>query len=142
MPRTSSTLVEGILRVGPGGDYDGSTDLTPYIDTAAAVVNRVAACAVNKGFVLSSDELELIERWIAAHFYAMSDQPYLEKETERARGKFQGVTKMHFEATKYGQVAMDIDYSGCLTNISKRTFARVDWLGKRESEQLDINERD
>ncbi len=140
MARTSSILVQGVLE--PGGDYNGTTDLAGFIDTASVIVSRVATCAAKKDITLSSEELELIERWLAAHFYAMSDQPYLEKETERSRGKFQGQTKMHLEATKYGQTAMDVDYSGCLTNISKRLFARVDWLGKRPTDQLDILQRD
>jgi ATP phosphoribosyltransferase len=140
MARTSSILVQGVLAAG--GDYNGSTDLTPYIDAASIIVSRIATCATNRGISLSTEELEIIERWLAAHAYAMSDQPYLEKETERARGKFQGQTKMHFEATKYGQMAMDLDYSGCLSVLNSRKFVRVDWLGKRGSEQLDVTQRD
>lgn len=142
MARTSSILVQGVLRSGPGGDYDGTTDLTPYIDAASLIVSRVATCATNKGIPLTTDELEMIERWLAAHLYAMSDQPYLEKETERARGKFQGVTKMHFEATKYGQTAIDLDASRCLAAINSGKFVRIDWLGKRPSEQIDAVQRD
>jgi hypothetical protein len=143
MARTNTNLVEELLSTGGnGGDYDGTTDLNQFIDTATVIVDRVAACAVRKGKALTSAELELIERWLAAHAYAMIDQPYLQKLTEKSMAKFQGKTGMRLEATKYGQMASDIDYSGCLESISKRQTISIGWLGKPPSEQIDYVDRD
>lgn len=138
MARTTSAAVQGVL----GDDYDGSTSLTPFIDTATAMVDRVATCATSRDRTLTSAELELIERWLAGHLYAMSDQPYQSKTTGRASATFQGRTGMYLEATKYGQTAVNVDYSGCLASISKRRVARGVWLGKAPSEQSDYIDRD
>ncbi len=143
MPRTNSVLVEELLSTGgAGSDYDGETDLNQFIDTATVIVTRVATCATAKGKPLSSTELELIERWLAAHAYAMIDQPYTQKLTEKSMAKFQGQTKMRLEGTKYGQMALDLDYSGCLENLMKRQSIGILWLGRRKSEQTDYVDRD
>lgn len=142
MARTGSSAVQAVLRPATvGGDYDGSTDLSPYIATATVMVDRVASCATVKGKALSDAELELIERWLAAHLYAMADQTYTSKTTQGASGSFGGQLGMSLEATKYGQNALAVDYSGCLTVISKRQVASFGWLGKPKSEQTDYEDR-
>jgi len=141
MARTSQGAVQAILL----DDYDSvnSPSLQPFIDTANVIVSRVATCATAKGKTLSSTELELIERWLAAHGYAMVDQPYQSKTTQQASATFQGRTGMGLEATKYGQQALSVDYSGCLKAIASgnRKTAGLTWGGKAESEQLDYDER-
>lgn len=141
MARTDADQVKGVLLL----DYDtrNSPSLTPFIRGASLIVDRVATCAIAKGKTLTAEELVEIETWLAAHAYAMSDQPYSEKKTEKAMGKFQGQTKMYLEATKYGQMAISLDPSGCLAAIaSGRRRARVEWLGKVPSEQIDYVQRD
>ena len=140
MSRTTSQAVKSVLL----GDYDGESSLVSFIDTASVVVTRVNTCAVAKGVTLSTAELELIERWLAAHFYACSDQPYSVAETDKARGRFQGQTGMFLTGTKYGQTAMRLDPSGCLEAIGNRTRAKatVNWLGFPPSEQTDYVDRD
>lgn len=138
MARTTAADVEDLL----AGDYDGSTSLAVHIATATAIVDRVEACAANKDITLSDAELELIERWLAAHSYAMVDQPYQSKTTGRASATFQGRTGMRLEATKYGQQAMAVDYSGCLNAIGQRKTAGGFWLGRPPSEQTDYRDRD
>lgn len=139
--RTNSTDVIAVMT--PGKDYD-STDLpslTKFILTASVIVDRVVTCAAAKGITLSASEQELIEMWLSAHFYCMSDQPYSSKSTGGQSASFQGQTGMYLEGTKYGQNAAMVDYSGCLVNISKKQKARTVWLGKTESEQLSWDER-
>lgn len=138
MARTSSSSVQGVLLQ----DYDSnrSPDLSPFIDTANAIVTRAAACATARGITLSDSELELIERWLAAHCYKMSDQAVASRNTGKAGGSFQGQTAMYFESTKYGQTAVGLDYSGCLTALNKPR-AQAFWLGKPESDQIDYEDR-
>lgn len=143
MARTTADLVKALM--APGGDYDlvSSPDLSPFIDTASAIVDDVAECAINKDKALTTARLELIERWLAAHFYQQSDQGYIERATLRASGKFQGQTGMYLESTKYGQTARNLDSSGCLDAIATgtRKTAGGFWAGKPKNEQVDYEDR-
>lgn len=124
-------------------DYGSSRSLTPFIDTATVIVDRVKTAAAAKGIALLATELELIERWLAAHFYAQSDKPYAEKETGNAKAKFVGRTGMYLESTLYGQTAARVDPSGVLAALatSARAVGRGHWLGRRPSEQTNYNDR-
>jgi hypothetical protein len=143
MARTTSAAVQGVLMDDYGKKADGSfPSLDPFISSANVVVTRVATCAVAKSKTLTAAELELIERWLAAHFYAVSDKPYTSKSTQGASASFNGQTAMALDATLYGQQAKVIDYSGCLESISKRQMAALTWLGKAPSDQVDYADRD
>ncbi len=142
--RTTPDAVIDVLRNGSeGGDYDDDNEpsLDGYIDAASAITDRVAACAIKKNLSLSTTELELIERWVAAHNYCMSDQTYASKNTTQASASFKGQTGKGLEITNYGQTALRLDYSGCLSAIDKRQFAGVSWLGKPPSTQIPYEQR-
>ena len=141
MARTTAAAVQALML--PGKEYDtaNAPSLTGFIDTATAIVDRVDACATAKDITLTSAELELIERWLAAHFYAQSDKPYASKNTQGAGASFHGQTGMHLESTLYGQTALTVDYSGCLAAIGKRLRARLLWGGLPPSEQTDYVDR-
>lgn len=132
--------VRGIL----GGDYDGTRNLIPFIETANILTTRIAACAEEKEQPLTTAELEMIERWLACHFYGQSDKPLGSKSTGGASGSYHGQTGMHLESTMYGQTAVVLDPSGCLADISQGQAASAQgfWLGKRPSEQTDYRDRD
>lgn len=136
MARTTSNNVSAILLE----DYDTNNSLTPFIETASTIVDTVNNCASLKGISLSSTQLELIERWLAAHYYVMSDQNYRSKRTEGASAVYQGETGKYFEASKYGQTALSIDYSGCLKSLMNPRVG-VYWLGKELNEQQTYNQR-
>lgn len=106
--RTTSANVQAIL----GKNYDGTTSLTPYIDAATVVVDRVKTCSDKEAEPLSGAELELVERWLSAHFYQQMDQGYAAKSTDGASARYQGETGMYLAGTKYGQQAMFIDFTG------------------------------
>lgn len=142
MSRTNSSAVKALLLPGKDYDLDRAPSLTPFIDSASAIVSRVAACAIAKGEPLSSSELELIERWAAAHLYVCSDQTYASKSTEGASASFHGQTGMHFESSRYGQTALSLDFSGCLSAITEKRVASAAWLGRPPSEQTDYGDRD
>lgn len=141
MARTTAKAVVDVL--APGKDYDTvlNPSLQPFIDAANSIVNRVKTCAIAKGLALSTSELEIIERWLAAHYYVQSDQTYASKNTSNASASFQGKTEKFIEGSKYGQAAINLDYSGCLSAISKRTFASATWYGKPPSAQIDYKDR-
>ena len=140
--RTSEAAVKLILLQDYETDLSpSSVSLVPFIDTASAVVDRVEACAVAKDKTLTAAELELIERWLSAHFYVQSDQTYASKSSAGASASFHGQTGMHLESSRYGQTALNVDFSGCLTAIGKRQTARMAWLGKTLPEQTTYEDR-
>lgn len=136
MSRTNEDNVMGIM----SNEYDieETPSLIPFIDTASSMVDDLVECAAEKGVVLSDSKLELIERWLSAHFYSQSDKPYTESETIEARAKYNGQTKMYLESTLYGQTAVKLDPTGCLAAIAgeEDKSAGVIWMGKRPSEQV------
>ena len=144
MARTNDGLVKGVLGLGSqGGDYDdvNNPSLTRFITAANLVTTRVNACAGTKGIALSTAELAEIETWLAAHMYVMSRQNVASQNTAGAGGTYQGQTGMGIQASKYGQTALMIDYSGCLLAIAERKMASMGWLGKVPSDQIDIQDR-
>ena len=72
----------------------------------------------------------------------MNDQQAQSKTEGRASVTYGGKTGMRLEATKYGQMAMSLDYSGCLERIANKQRARAFWLGYKPSEQTDYVDRD
>jgi hypothetical protein len=145
MARTTSAAV--ILVLSGGDDYgpkeDGTLpDLTPYIETAAVVVDDVIECATRKGKTVSAAKAEIIERWLAAHFYGVSDKPLSSESEGGASGSYHGQTGMYLDATLYGQTAKLLDTTGCLLNQEKRQVAVGFWLGKPKSSQVPYEQRD
>jgi hypothetical protein len=113
--------VQGILV----DQWDGTTDLTPFIASASMLIDQVAQMALQMSFPISYTvgQLELIERWLSAHLYKQMDMMLQQKATGGASGVYQGKTGMSLDSTRYGQTAMTLDYSGALSAISKRATA-------------------
>ena len=142
MSRTTSAAVKLVLAPGKDYDTDDNPDLAPFIDAASAIVDDVVSCATDRGVTISTARAELIERWLAAWAYCLSDQSEQNSSTEGASAGYQGQTGMHFEANKYGQMAVSLDPSGCLNAIGKQQRAQITWLGKSPSSQIDYADRD
>lgn len=140
MARTTTQAVQAIL----GADYDTleEPDLTPYVETAAVLTAQMESCAEGRSYTHGAAQLEMIERWLAAHAYVCSDPTYLEKETQRARGKFMGTSGKGLEGSRYGQMAISLDGSGCLKSLNTQTRPQLLWLGLPPSEQTDYEDRD
>lgn len=137
--RTDLPTVQSIL----GNFYrDGvSPSLQPFINTATLLVDRVVACAADKGFVLTTEEQAQIEAYLAAHFFGHAQQFFTSKSTVSASGSFQGQFAMSLDASQYGQTAKMLDPSGCLAALSKGNRASMTWLGKPSNDQLTAEER-
>ncbi len=139
MARTTPSLVKGILL----RDYDTrlNPDLQPFIDYANLLVTRVNTVATENGYTLGTDLLEMLERYLAAHSYCMSDQTFAVKKTLSSSATMHGKTGMKLEATKYGQQALTLDYSGSLDEMNSSGKIEFTWLGKREQEQSTYDDR-
>jgi hypothetical protein len=120
--RTTAVKVREII------DHDTSISMGPFIRVANNIVNWLSSKDTNGE--LSTQVLEDIETWLAAHFYAHRDQVYQSKSTGRSSAQFQGKTGMYFESTQYGQTALMMDTTGLLRGLSQQKGkARISWLG-------------
>lgn len=143
--RTTQALVVGVLGIGTqGGDYDDlyNRDLTPYIAAANIMVNK----AVAKAAVLplndpiddsgQGSQAEIIERWLAAHYYVQSDQTYSSRSTAGGSGSFRGQSGDSLENSNYGRTAMTLDTSGALRALDKGQRVHGFYGGTPPDEQV------
>lgn len=132
MPRTTEEAVALLAEV------DELIDLSPFIETASAFVEEVCATALDSdgNDYYDATRLELIERWLAAHFYKIRDP---QVENEAASGISQkNATKVElgFNLTHWGQMALRLDTYGGLAALEETTKAGAGrptfgilWLG-------------
>lgn len=126
--RTTAEAVEGVL--GADYDRDAGPALTPYIETASALVDTLVAKAALKPVTFAGARLELIERWLAAHYYTQSDRTYKSRSTLGASATF------NTDGKEYLNAALALDNSGCLAALLNGKRAGAVWLGKAPSEQI------
>ncbi len=130
--RTTDAKVREVL------DEDNASILmTPFIEVANNLVTDyiVTEC----GASYSATKLELIERWLSAHFYSVSDRRLASEITGRAEGVYQGKTNMGFDATLYGQQAKIIDTDGCLAKLDATEGKRIigaKWQGTKPTDRV------
>lgn len=127
MARTNSTLVGGIIEV------DAAIPLTPFIDTANQLVTEKCAPSGK----LSDERLELIERYLSAHFYTLRDPRPTQEQAGDVQANYQSKVDLFLCTSHYGQTAMMLDTTGGLSELNqeqkngarvKRTLT-VTWLG-------------
>ena len=119
MARTTPENVKQIIEVEQGVDH------SPFIDAASSIVTEVATGVKGPAVPYIFETLELIERWLAAHFFTNFD-PRLESEkTGEASGKFRGKTEMGFTSSLYGQQAMLLDTNGGLAALNRKNLRKA-----------------
>ena len=130
MSRTSASAVEAIILV------KSSISVVPFIDVANDLVTNV--CTDSD---YSAATLELIERWLAAHFYAIRDPRRESEEADEVSAKFKSKVELGFNVTHYGQMAMRLDTKGNLSALDSRTKKGmatagigITWLGNERNE--------
>lgn len=137
--RTTSELVAGIIEV------DVTIPLDPFIEAASALVDEVCV----DGYVVlfdvpySDTKLELIERWLSAHFYAVRDPRAKSESVGPISETKESDTGLNLLSSKYGQMAMTLDTRGGLAALNqaiiKGTRGRkvgVSWLGTPPATRL------
>lgn len=118
--RTTDEAVAGIIEV------DSSILLDPFIETAANLVDRVAAA----DSTVSSATLELIERYLSAHFYTLRDPRPTSERAGPVGASYQSRVDLGLKTSHYGQMAITLDPTGVLKALSEGTRrAGVTWLG-------------
>ena len=109
MARVSEAEVKEIIET--------TKDLTAHIKTATAFVDTLFASST-----LSAAHLMEIERWLAAHFAALTDQEegaIIVEEHSDHKAKYVEVKGEGLSLTRYGQQAIVLDTSGTLATVSK-----------------------
>ncbi len=124
MARTTSVLVQGII------ETDAAISLDPFIEIANALVTE--KCSADD---YSSTRLELIERWLSAHFYTIRDMRAESEKAGSTSEKKQSKVDLGFDSSHYGQTAMRLDTAGELAGLNTSMKGRgsqpvgVTWLG-------------
>jgi hypothetical protein len=131
--RTSASAVEAIIEV------DSSIPLDPFMETANLLVNRICVPAKNEDgtpYFTDDAELEVIERWLSAHFYAVRDPRIQFEAVKSLMTRFESKVELNLNNTRYGQQALVLDTSGELAaynrTLDKGPIKRrvgAHWLG-------------
>lgn len=125
MAYTNSTAVKAIIAVGT------SDDLSPFIETANALVTELCLPVTT----YDTTRLELIERWLSAHFYAILKPRRDSEKAGPVSQKLRSKVDLNLSLTHYGQQAMLLDTAGGLSRLNnaskegKRKTATIGWLG-------------
>jgi len=139
MARTTVDNVEAIIEI------DSGISLTPFIEVANALVTEVCASVTDSSgdLVYDATRLELIERWLTAHFYHIRDPRAESEKAGSVSTKYQSKVDLGFDVTHYGQMAMRIDTNSGLARLNesskkgKSKTVSLSWLGKTEAETLE-----
>jgi hypothetical protein len=132
VPRTTDAAVQGII------DHDTTIPLTPFIEAANALVTEKCT---DSGY--DATRLELIERWLSAHFYAIRDPRVALESVKGVMQQFSRKIGFNLQLTHYGQMAMVMDTDGNLASLSKslekggKGTASIGWLGTGDSQGND-----
>lgn len=123
--RTTAAAVAEIV------EQDTTIDMDPFIEAANALVTE--KCAVVTTY--TAGRLELIERWLSAHFYRIRDMPVTQESIKGVTENFQHREDLGFDVTHYGQMAMRLDTNGGLAALNKQIKSgagsvQIEWLGK------------
>jgi hypothetical protein len=107
MPRTTSLAVGGIV------ELDSNISTAPAIETASALVDDHCSS-------LADTRQELVERYLAAHFYSLRVRQVASEKAGPVSQNFEApVLGKGLEQTTFGQQAMGLDSSGNLSAWNK-----------------------
>lgn len=127
--RTTEEAVKELL-----DGYRSGKSFDPFIAPASGLVDGVEALSntLDSDEQLDEERLELIERWLAAHFYCMFDPRAEREKAGSVEAKYETKIDLRLNLSKYGQMAMLLDTTGYLDSLNdgkKKRVLGVEWLG-------------
>jgi len=120
--------------------YDEATFEAAFLEPASWLVQDVCEPAYDPA--ASEAKLEIIERYLAAHFYSVTDPVSISEWIGSVRTFYEYKVDLHLNVTRFGQQAMLLDTSGALAahnNAMKKALATLPadvrpvtafWLGE------------
>lgn len=126
MARTTAIAVGGIIEI------DATISLSPFIEIATVLVTE--RCSTDD---YDAARLELIERWLSAHFYTVREMRAESEKAADVTEKKQSKVDLGFDTSHYGQTAMRLDTAGGLASLNTQMKGKgaspvfVTWLGSK-----------
>lgn len=127
--RTTAEAVQKIIEID---STINAGDISPFIEAANALITEICAPL---GY--DAPRLELLERWLSAHFYAIRDPRVAQESAGPVSASYQHQVGLGLNATAYGQQVMRLDTKGGLASLEvssaqgKRRIIGVSWIGGR-----------
>ena len=114
MAYTTATKVGALLPELEGDDASSlSTALAPFIEAATMIVVDVLGTQD-----YTDAKFELIERWLSAHFYRVSQGEVMSETVGPVASTFLFKTGYGLHQTRHGQQAIILDTSGKLSSFN------------------------
>lgn len=120
MARTTRAYVAAIIDLDPG-IVPNDAAMEPFITVANEIVTEVCTGDAGPDSPYTAERLELIERWLAAHFYAIRDPRTTSEKAGSVGEQYQSKVDLGFNVTHYGQMAMRLDTNGGLAKLDEDT---------------------
>jgi len=112
MARTTEEQVKLII------EEDPSFTIPPFIDTANIMVDDLVASGLADDYPVA--KLEMIERWLSAHFYAIAVPRAASEKAAVVAQSNQYKLDLNLAVTMYGQQVLAIDNSGYFASLNKK----------------------
>lgn len=133
MARTTRALVGSIIELDSGVVPDEAA-LEPFVTIANELVTECCTGDAGPTTAYTAARLELIERWLAAHFYTNRDPRTVTERAGSVSEQYQSCVSLGFDTSHYGQTAMRLDTNGGLAKLNSdskkgKPTVGVTWLG-------------
>ena len=109
--RTTGTLVRQVIEVDSSFTDD---NLIPFITLANELVTEKC---LPEGY--SDNRLQLIETWLAAHFYGIRDKQIASEGVKGITAAYQSSIGKFLMGTMQGQQALALDTNGALARMNQ-----------------------
>ena len=132
MPSTTRAQVAEIIELDVS-IIPNDAAMAPFILVANELVTELCTGTMGPSTAYSADRLELIERWLTAHFYTNRD-PRTSSESAGVSATYQSRVDLGLDTSHYGQTAMRLDTNGGLAGLNSdtkkgRPRVKASWLG-------------
>ena len=117
MARTTRAQVATIIELDSTLIPDDDA-LSPFVDVATELVTECCTGDAGPDTAYSDTRLELIERWLTAHFYAVRDPRVVSERAGSVSATYQSSIGLGFDTSHYGQTAMRLDTNGGLARLN------------------------
>ena len=115
--RTTRAQIAGIIELDAEIVPDDNA-MEAFISIASEFVTECCTGTSGPTSSYSEARLELIERWLSAHFYTNRDPRLTNEKAGPVGGTFQSKVDLGFDTSHYGQTAMRLDTNGGLAEVN------------------------